>query len=219
MTAICPSSILACGMRVTLLDSLGNVSPDANNFWVSDDLIQITTTPELATGSDRELRSGCDCVIASAKFPDLLKRFTFEIQKGQLQPGLEALMLGEDVILDGADPIGAWFANNSECGAAPIPNVALEVWSQAYEGNGQSQTLPFIHWIWPLTRWQLGASTLSSDFKQTVLTGFSDPNTRWGHGPYNDDPGEVVGPLGGYWFTATAPPAAECAYQTVSPSS
>ena len=107
MTAICPSSILACGMRVTLLDDLGNVNPDANNFWVTDDLIQITTTPELATGSDREQRSGCDCVIASAKFPDLLKRWTFEIQKGQLQPGLEALMLGEDVILDGEDPIGA----------------------------------------------------------------------------------------------------------------
>ena len=27
MSAICPSSILACGMRVTLLDSLGKVEP------------------------------------------------------------------------------------------------------------------------------------------------------------------------------------------------
>ena len=52
-----------------------------------------------------------------------------------------------------------------------------------------------------------------------MLTGFSDPNSRWGHGPYNDDPGEVVQPLGGYWFTATPPPNAECAYQTVTPSS
>ena len=129
------------------------------------------------------------------------------------------MMLGEEVVLSGSDPIGAWFANNAECGAPAIPYVALEVWSQAYEGNGQSQTLPFIHWIWPLTRWQLAPATLSSDFKTTQLTGFSDPNSLWGHGPYGDDPGEVVGPLGGYWFTAEEPPAAECGYQTVTPSS
>jgi hypothetical protein len=214
---ICPSSILACGLRVTKLDAVGNVASGANNYYVADDLIQITFTPELAQGSDRELRSGCDCVIASAKFPDLLKRFTLEIQKGELTPALESMMLGSDNVLDGSDIIGEMWPDNSACGDTPPPRVAIEVWSEAYEGNGQSQTKPFIHWIFPMSRWSLGQSVLSSDFKTTVLTGYSEPNGLWGHGPYGD--GILVGAQGGYWFEDTGAPAAVCGYQTITPSS
>lgn len=219
MTAICPSSILACGMRVTLLDSLGNVAPGPNNSYVTDGLIQIQFTPDVFTPDERTQVSGCNCVIASAKFASLLKRFDLEIQKGQLEPGLEALMTGADVVLSGSDPIGAWWPNNSECGDTPPPFVALEVWSQAFEGNSQSEILPNIHWIWPKTQWILGQSVLNNDFKQDVLTGFSVPNSLWGEGPYGDGPGENVGPQGGYWMTADDPPTAECGYQTVVPSS
>ena len=220
MSSICPSSILACGMRVTALEDVGSVQPGSNNYYVTDDLIQLTFTPENAQGSDRELRSGCDCVIASAKFPDLLKRMTLEIQKGELTPALEAMMLGSAVVLDPdapADIIGEMWPDNSACGDTPPPRVALEVWSQAYEGNGQSQTLPFIHWIFPMTRWSLGQSVLSTDFKTTVLTGYSEPNGLWGHGPYGDD--ILVGAQGGYWFETAGPPSSVCGYQTVVPSS
>lgn len=219
MTAICPASILACGMRVTVLDSLGNVANQANNYYVSNKLIELQFTADNFEPAEREQVSGCNCLIASAKFPPLLKRFNLEIQKGALEPALESLMLGGSVVLNGSDPIGQWFPNNSECGDTPPPYVALEVWSQAFEGNAQSPTWPYVHWIWPMTRWSIGQSTLNTDLKTTVLTGFSNPNSRWGHGPYDDDPGEVIGPQGGYWFTTTVPPTAECGYQTVTPSS
>jgi hypothetical protein len=219
MTAICPSSILACGMRVTLLDSLGDVAPGPNNSYVTDGLIQIQFTPDLFVPPEREQVSGCNCVIASAKFPSLLKRFDLTIDKGQLEPGLESLMTGADVVLSGPDPIGAWWPNNAQCGETPPPFVALEVWSQAYEGNAQSEVLPNIHWVWPKTQWVLGQSTLNNDIKQDQLVGFSIPNSLWGQGPYGDGPGENVGPMGGYWFTADDPPAAACGYATVVPSS
>lgn len=220
MTAICPSSILACGMRVTVLDSLGNVVDDPNNEWVSNKLIQIQFTPDVFEPTEQQQISGCNCVIATQKYPSLLKRFNLEIQKGALEPGLESMMLGSAVVLDDdGDPIGTWWPNNAECGDTPPPFVALEVWSQTLAGNHQDPLLPYVHWIWPMTRWVLGQSTLSVDIKQEVLTGFSIPNSRWGHGPYGDDPGEVVGPMGGYWFTDEAPPVGVCGYQTVTPSS
>lgn len=219
MAALCPSSILACGMRVTTLTSLGAVDPDPNNFYTTDGLIEIQFTTDNFEPPEREQANGCNCLIASAKYPPLLKRFNLVIQKGKLEPGLESMMIGSDVVLDGADPIGAWWPNNSECGDTPPPFVALEVWTQAQVGNAQSAQWPYIHWIWPMTRWSLGQGTLNSDIKVDTLNGYSIPNSAWGHGPYGDDPGEVVGPQGGYWFTTDAPPAGVCGYQTVTPSS
>lgn len=221
--AICGSSILACGMRVTLLDSEGDVAAGPNNFYVTDNLVNIGINPEIEEGSDRTLKSGCDCIIATAKFPDLLKRFRFEINLGALEPALMSLLTGGAVILDGSTPtpvpIGWDWPVQISCSDTPPPKVALEVWSDNWENDHQSPTLPNIHWIWPMTQWQIGPSQLNSDFAPMVLNGFSIGNNRWGHGPYGDDPGQVIGQLGSVYQTADDPPTAECGYQTVVPSS
>jgi hypothetical protein len=206
-------------MRVTLLDDTGNVHSGSNNYYVTDKLVQLQFTPEVETGSDRTLKSGCDCIIATAKFPDLLKRFNFEIQLGQLEPGLVALMLGGAMISSGGSPIGFDWPDNLECGQTPPPKVAIEVWSYVWDIDHQDPTLPYWHWIWPMSQWQVGQSTLNSDVLVPVLTGFSRANPTWGHGPYTDDPGTVIGALGSVWQTSHTPPAANCGLQTVVPSS
>jgi hypothetical protein len=220
--AICGSSILACGLRVTLLNDNGSVASTSNNFYVTDNLVEIAATPVVAAGSDRELRSGCDCIIATAKFPDLLKRFTFEIQLGALEPGLESLMLGAPVILDTSDvpvAIGLDWPTQVSCSDDRPPKVAIEVWSYNWDTDAQNATLPYIHWVWPMTQWQIAPTRLNTDFAAMVMTGFSTGNSLWGHGPYNDDPGQVIGHLGSLWQTATVPPASDCGYQTVSATS
>jgi hypothetical protein len=219
MSAICASSILACGFRATLLDDTGNVHTGSDNYYVTDKMVQLQLTPEIEAGSDRTVKSGCDCIIATAKFPDLLKRFNFEIQLGQLEPGLISLMTGSALISSGADPIGFDFPNNLECGQTPPPKVAIEAWSYVWEIDHQSETLPYWHWVWPMAQWQFGQSTLNSDVLIPVLTGYSRANPVWAHGPYNDDPGVPIGPFGAVWQTATAPPAAVCGLQTVVPAS
>lgn len=220
--AICGSSILACGLRVTLLDSEGDVAAQDNNYYVTKNLIQIGINPDIEEGSDRTLKSGCDCIIATAKFPNLLKRFGFEISLGALEPGLISLMTGASVILDESTipvPIGWDWPVQISCSDTPPPKVALEVWSDNWDSDHQSAVLPNIHWIWPATQWQIGPSQLNSDFAPIVLNGFSEGNTRWGHGPYGDDPGQVIGQLGSVFQTADAVPAGECGYQTITPSS
>lgn len=219
---ICGSSILACGMRITLLDDEGDVAAQSNNFYVTKNLIQIGINPDIEEGSDRTLKSGCDCIIATAKFPNLLKRFGFEISLGALEPALISLMTGGAVILDSSDvpvPIGWDWPVQVSCYDSRPPKVALEVWSDNWDSDHQSAVLPNIHWIWPMTRWQIGPSQLNSDFAPMVLNGYSEGNNRWGHGPYNDDPGQVIGQLGSVYQTADAVPTGECGYQTVTPSS
>jgi len=220
MTAVCPSSILACGMRVTLLDSQGNVASGSNNVWVTDKLIEISTTPEIEAPTDLTMKSGCDRIIATYRGPELFKRHTFEISLGSIEPGLLSMMIGADVYLDGTDPIGLSWPGGIACDDVAVPQVALEVWSYAWECAGQSPTWPYIHWAWPGTRWQIGPATLgATDFFRPALTGFSFANPLWGFGPYDDDPGDVIGDLGAFWFTDETPPTALCGYQTVVPSS
>lgn len=220
--AICGSSILACGLRVTLLNSNGSVAPSPNNSYVTKNLVQIVITPEIETGSDRTLKSGCDCIIATAKFPDLLKRFNFEIQLGALEPALISMMTGGAVILDTSTvpvPIGWDWPVQISCSDTPPPKIAIEVWSDNWDSDHQSAVLPNIHWVWPGTQWQIGPSTLNTDFATLVLNGFSFGNTLWGHGPYSDSPGHLIGQLGSVYQTASAVPAGSCGYQSVTPSS
>lgn len=217
---ICASSILACGLRVTLLDSLGNVADQENNYYVTNNLISIAFTPEIETGSDRTLKSGCDCIIATAKFPDLLKRFTFQIDLGQMEPALVALMTGGTLVTDDSDipvPIGWNWPIQISCSDTPPPKVAVEVWSDVWENDHQNAILPYWHWVFPLTQWQIGPSKLDSDFAPLALTGYSLGSTQWVHGPYGDP--VAVGQLGAVWQEADGPPTAECAYGTVVPAS
>ncbi len=220
---ICASSILACGFRVTLLESDGRVSSDPNNYYVSDNLIELGATPDVSTGADLERKSGCQCIIATAKFPDLLKRFNFRLTLGELEPGLQSLLTGAPMILDDSGtpvPIGWDWPVQISCSDTPPPRVAIEVWSDVWSSDRQDQILPFWHWVWPQTRWQFDPFTLNGDFADMQLVGFSEGNSLWGRGPYGDDAFDHrVGHLGSVWQTAIDPPDGHCGLQTVTPSS
>lgn len=220
MASVCGASINACGLRVTELDSEGNVVGTPNNFWVTSKLIEISVTPEVEEGTDVTMKSGCDCIIATFRAADLLKRFNFTISLGQLEPGLIEMMIGGSVILSGADVIGINWPTGIDCEASPPPKVALEVWSFNQDVDAQNTLYPYWHWVWPGTQWQIGEASLGAgDFFRPQLTGFSFGNANWVHGPYNDDPGDAIEANGAVWATATAPPTAQCEYQTVAATS
>lgn len=219
MSAICASSILACGLRVTLLDSTGNVANQANNYYVTQKMTELQFTPDIYSPNEITLASGCACIIVTAKFPDLLKRFTFQLSLGALEPALIALLTGGATISSGGVPFGFDWPVNLQCGQTPPPKIALEVWSYVWESDHQSQTLPYWHWVWPETQWQFAQSTLNTDAMVVQLTGFSTANPVWGHGPYGDGPGVNIAALGAVWQTATVPPVGVCGLQTVVPSS
>jgi hypothetical protein len=215
MTDICVAAIHLCRIRATRLDAVGNPTAGPNNSYVSDNPIMVSVSPEIEEGEDKTLVGGCDCIVASYKGKDKLKRFNFEFESAVIEPGLLEMLTGGAAILDGSaqDPIGMWFANQLSCDGDSAPNVCFEAWQDLWEDDHQlAAPYRYLHWIWPSTYWQLGDVTLQNDFNQPTLTGFSRGNPVWGEGIYGDLP-EAAEPLGGFFYTDTIP-AAACGWQS-----
>lgn len=219
MAAPCGVSLHICRMRVTLLDDLGDVADVDDNYYVSDSLLTVGLTPNVSIGADIELRGGCDCVVASYKGVDALKRFDFEITAAKMEPGLQALMIGGTLLTgtDGTTPvdIGVGYPAPLECDDSPA-NLAFEFWTDHWNGDSIDPTFPYIHHLFPQSRWQIGPSTYGNEFANPTLNGYSKQNLVWDDGPYGDGVGTPT-PYGAWFYTDVAAPAAECELQTVEP--
>jgi hypothetical protein len=217
MSARCLTPIKFCAFRVTRLDALGNVAAGPNNSYVSGHAIQMQVTPDIDAGTERVLRNGCDCIAAQYKPDPILKRWNLVLDRDALEPGLEEMLLGNTIILDGSDPIGIIGAADAVC--AGLPKVAFEAWLELYDDDHQASDWPYAHYVWPSTTWSpSGSETFGTDFTQPQLTAFSRSNPLWGHGPYTPAQPVEIGTYG-YFYTADAPPAASCGYETVTPGS
>lgn len=218
MAVNCGVSFGLCAVRVTVVDAAGNVVA-GNNSYVSDNAISISLTPNIETGNTFSLRNGCGCSIARFKANDVFNWFEFTFADGALEPGMWALMLGAETIVDGADVVGMAFPSELACDEDE-PAVALEFWTKHIVGSGQDGIHPWIHWVFPKTVWQLSDNTFEEDIAQPSLTGFSRTNQQWGDGPYGDGPpdGQDIRD-GGWWKTDIDPPAAACAPANVTATS
>jgi hypothetical protein len=215
MATKCLAAIHLCRVRVTRLNDDGTPAAGPNNVYVSDKPLTLGITPTYEAGKDSTLVGGCDCIIATYRGFDKLKRLEFELDLGALEWGLFEMLTGAAAILDGSDVIGNWFNDNAfNCSQAAQPNVAVEGWQTAWEDDGQSPDFNYVHWLFPSTFWSVSGMTLENDFNQPKMTGFSRGNPAWGEGIYGDQP-EAAGALGGGWYTNTIP-AASCGYQTHS---
>ena len=215
MAAECLAALHLGRIRASRLDATGNPVAGPNNVVVSDKPITLNVTPVVEAGQDKTLTGGCDCVIATYRGYDKLKRFDFELDTGVLEPALIEMLVGGTIISSGADPIGVWWSDQSlQCGSTPQANVMFEAWQDAWETDHQHAVLPYIHWIWPSTYWQIGAHSLQNDFLQPKITGFSRGNTAIGDGIFGDLPAlETIGPLGGFFYDDTIP-TATCGYES-----
>ena len=184
---------------------------------MTDRSLSVQVTPTIEAGADITLTGGCDCVVASYRGTDKLKRFEFEINIAALEPAMIAMMVGGTIINDGTYDVGVAWPSALECGEAE-PAVAFEFWTDHWNGDAQDPDYPYIHHVYPQTRWQVGQQQYQNDFAQPVLTGFSRQNLAWGDGPYGDGPGADIR-NGGWFYTDVTPPEAACAAATVEPSS
>lgn len=218
MSVECGISFGICVVRITRLDDLGNVIA-GENAYVSDKAISVAVNPNIETGNTFSARNGCGCSLARFKSPDTFNWFDFVFTQAALEPEMLAFLLGQDTISDGADVVGLNFSSAQDC-ADQQPAVAFEYWTQHIVGNAQDSTLPWIHWVFPRTLWQIGDNTFEEALAQPVVNGFSRDNELWGRGPYGDGPpnGDSVTEFA-VWKTDVDPPTAECAAQPVTATS
>lgn len=214
-TAVCGVQFGVCRARITKVDSAGNVIAGSYSY-VTDAIQQVTVNPNIETGNNVSVRNGCGCKIASKKFPDTFNYWELSFQNAQLEPAAESLMLGAATIEDGSTIVGLAYPSTLACDEDP-PFAAIEFWAINQVGSGQDGTYPWIHWVFPKVRWQVGNNTFGEDAATPTLNGTSETNSQWGDGPYGDGPpdGEDISE-GGYWFTDVDPPAADCATASVT---
>src|SRR3954471_14574536 len=123
----CLASIHLCRIRVTRLEDTGAPAAGPNNVYVSDKPLVLGVTPVLEAGVDRTLVGGCDCIVATYRGYDKLKRVDFQLDLGALEPGLSEMLTGSAVITDSGDLIGNWFDDQQfSCDGPPSPNVCFE---------------------------------------------------------------------------------------------
>ena len=214
MVAICEAAIHLCAIRVTRLDALGDPVAGPNNVYVSENSIMLGVTPEIEAGQDRTLVGGCDCIIASYRGYDKLKRFTLELDQGKIEPALLEMLLGASAILDPVDPIGIWWPSQLDCNQPSQPNLCFEGWQDLWEDDHAASAggYRYLHWIWPSSYWQIGEHSLQNDFMQPKVNGFTRANSNWGLGIFGDLP-EAAEPLGGFFYDLTIP-TADCGWQS-----
>ena len=104
MAVDCAVSFGLCRVRVTRVDGNGNVIA-GNNAYVTDAPLTVTVTPNIEAGNTIQTRNGCGCKIFSFKFPDTFNWWEFSFQDSQMEPELQAFMLGAPTITDGADVV------------------------------------------------------------------------------------------------------------------
>ena len=218
MAVNCGVSFGLCRVRVTRVDSNGNVIA-GNYAYVTDAALSISVTPNIETGTAISVRNGCGCKISSFKFPDTFNWFELAFVDTTLEPVLEAVLLGAETIVHGADVVGLAYPSSLACDEDE-PAAALEFWTKHIVGSGQDAIHPWVHYVFPMSIWQLGDNTFEEAAGQPTLNGFTRTNGNWGDGPYGDGPpdGQDISE-GGWWKTADEPPSAACAAVAVTSTS
>lgn len=214
----CGVSFGACLLRVTRLDSNGNVIA-GNNTYVSDKLTQVTVNPNNEAGNNFSVRNGCGCKIASRALPDTFNFMDLSLQDAALEPVLISFLLGAATITDGSDVVGWAGPAALDCTEAS-PLVAFEFWAENGVGSGLDPVYPYWHWVFPATTWALGDNTFAEGPASPTFNGKSQTNSNWGEGPFGDGPpdAEDISEYGA-WATDHALPTASCSAQAVTSTS
>ena len=217
MAAVCGSSIHACRMRVTRLNTNGTIAAAPNNHAVTNNLVILTAAPEILEGDQKNLVGGCDCVCASYKGYDKLLRWNLTVQFCALEPAMIEIMLGANLQVDsGANPLGVDWPSQITCSSATQPPCAVEVWTDLWVGDQQNQSgMPYIRFVWPMAFFQMDQFQLENDFMLPQLKGFTRSNASFGD-PYVDLPSGVVASDTGGFFYDDSVPTPVCGYSSYS---
>lgn len=222
-TALKPTPLHICRLRVTTVNADGTVAPGPNNSYVTALVNHLNYAPVLSQGDSKEMRSGCDCIVASYDAPDILKSYTLELERPALDPAIESMLLGFPLLVDNSTepvPIGLQFISGRDCGETPA-YTTIEAWTDNWRKGGLALApFRYTHWLFHRVAWAPANGSLQNDFSAQTLNGKTSDNPAWGLGPYGDIPpgADTLGGFGdtaGYVYTNVLPAATD-AFATAS---
>ena len=183
------ASIQGVSIRVTRLDSVGNLLTGAGDSYTTSAFMRVSFTPEYEEGDEITEKGANGVVCVTFKAPDTLKRITMELAICEPDPELSALLSGGLLLRKNlgttADP------NNKSVGWAapgvgddPAGNgVAVEVWSHAVKDGKRTGVLPYFHWIFPYVKMrQSGDRVIENGLMANTFEGYGLGNESFQSG-------------------------------------
>ena len=152
------ASIQGVSIRVTRLDSTGNLMTGPGDSYTTSAFMRISFTPEYEEGDEITEKGANGIVCVTYKAPDTLKRITMELAICEPDPELSALLSGGLLLRKNLGTSGqpdnksiGWAAPG--VGDDPAGNgVAIEAWSHAVKDGKRGGVLPYFHWIFPFVK-------------------------------------------------------------------
>jgi hypothetical protein len=183
------ASVQGVAIRVTRLDSAGNLLNGAGDSYTTSAFMRASFTPEYEEGDEIVEKSADGTVCVSYKAPDTLKRITMEIAICDPDPELSALMSGGLLLRKNFGSFSS--PDNKSVGwAAPAVGddpagngVAIECWSYAVKDGKRASTLPFFYWIFPYVKLrQSGDRVIENGLLANTFEGYGLGNIEFNAG-------------------------------------
>ena len=184
------ASIQGVGIRVTRLDSVGNLLNRAGDSYTTNTFIRVSFTPEYEEGDEITEKSANGSVCVTYKSPDTLKRITMELAVCDPDPELTNLVSGGLLLRKNlgtfADP------NNKSIGWAspavgddPSGNgVSIEVWSRAIADGKPAATNPYFKFVFPYVKLRSsGDRVIENGLMANTFEGYGLGNDLFSTGP------------------------------------
>jgi hypothetical protein len=184
------ASVQGVALRVTRLDSVGNLMTGPMDSYTTSSFIRLSFTPEYEEGDEITEKAADGTVCVSFKAPDTLKRTTMEIAICDPDPEFTALVSG-GLLLTKQTESGdqsttqsvGWAA--AQVGEDPSRDgVAVEVWSYAVQNGKKAAVLPYYHWVFPYVKVrQSGDRVIENGLLANTFEGFGLGNSNFADGP------------------------------------
>jgi len=212
----CFTPILACRLRVALLEDGGAPDPGSESMVVTDALVRLGYQLVVTQGAKFQKKNGCGKICVDYQGQDRIDSVNLTLEVCTLDFELISLMTGADLDIIAGDARGSALP---QIDADLTRRVSVEAWSQAYDGD---QPLTddlgnpgYLRSIFPSTSWIEGDREYKEDVTAIILTGRGRSNANFGNGPGNDLTwGKYTSPKGEFLDFGDLPEAT-CGYQTL----
>jgi hypothetical protein len=184
------ASVQGAAIRVTRLDSIGNLMTGPMDSYTTSSFIRVSFTPEYEEGDEITEKAADGTVCVTFKAPDTLKRVTMEVAICDPDPEFTALVGGGLLLTRQGSPgdqsttrsVG-WAAG--QVGEDPSRDgVAVEVWSYAVQNGKKAPNNPYFHWVFPYVKVrQSGDRVIENGLLANTFEGFGLGNENFDIGP------------------------------------
>ena len=201
-------SIKGKTVRLTRLDSCGNVVEGSCSTVVSDCFVSVTLSGEFEAGDEYIQKNAWGELCINDKDPDILKRVNVSVVFAEINPDALDILTAANPVVSGGNTIGAsWSAEPNETA------FALEVWTKRTGVDCVGSDPEWGYFVIPFVRNGKIDGDLAIENGSLTMTvmgeGFPASNT-WGTSPYTPNPFLQPFPAGdlfGMVVTTVQPPA------------